>query len=182
MAYTQFDIDQQQFQRRQNTLGKIGDGIQQGIVQFQENRRRALDDRNKQLENDIQLSQAGATPEDIKSYRESGDPANILSKYAEVAKQAKQKKLEQDNLDKKLKESQINKNNRYKQSSSNVNNDYDPNTPFEDSKAGKIYAGKQKIKAREQDNQKIDQAKIPDFDFADPTIIPSQKDAEEVKN
>jgi hypothetical protein len=104
MAYiTQYDVDMQR-------QAKANQGLQTAIQGFQgmeENRQRALQTKRQQDNEAIQLAQAGASPESLKAFQETGDKSGIM---ADISKRSGMKLLQEQedrSLNQKVKKSEI---------------------------------------------------------------------------
>jgi hypothetical protein len=141
MAYiTQFEVDQQRENRRNAFADKITDGISDGFARFEENRRRALDEKRQRMNDKLKFAEAGIAPteEEAKELDSTGYSEGLLSKYADRAEKAKQRKAEEAELNRRLKESQIYANEAAATERSK---------PFMESKAGQEFIAKKNFEA-----------------------------------
>jgi hypothetical protein len=154
MAYiTQYDIDMKEQARDDANRRQFSEGLQGFVSGFESNRRQALDEKRQAFNDDIALSKMGATPDEIKTFKETGEADSIFSKHAAQSEAAKLKALRDAELDTQLKQSQINKNNNYRPASS--------------SKPDAIGIYKEKLALKEEYEKKKGAAPIPDFEVAE---------------
>lgn len=113
MAYiSQYEVDMNEDAKRNNIFKGVGQAVQNGMDWKEENRKRALLEKNAKQKEDIAFAQAGANPEIIAAARESGDLSGLQKFFSDDYSAKKLAAANALALDTDVKRSQINKNNR----------------------------------------------------------------------
>lgn len=190
MAFiSQYDIDME----KQNRMNQGLNMALQGFEGIEQNRRRALEQRRAQFDKDMQFAALGVTPteQETKEMTETGYSKGLLDRLSAPLKTVKDNEIaitgaknkkalyEADQLTKPVQ----------------MRDDYIKSIDSSKARAGqseriKIGAEQREEErriereARKIENEKkkgLQEAAITDFEVADPNVIPSSKDAEEVK-
>lgn len=164
------------------TYRALGDGVASIFDARNENRRRAVDAKKAQDLQGLQFAQAGATPELIEQANK-GDLSGIQKLYSENYQESK--KLSKDKATREADAAQagINEKNAKANYYNKKGAKSDENLTYQQ-KLDMQEATRLKGEARklEADRKKgLQDASIPDFEIASENIIPTAKDAEEIK-
>lgn len=118
MAYiTQYDIDMKEQAREDANHQNLLSGVQNFANSFEQNRRRALDEKRQGFQEDLALSKMGATADEIKGFRETGKADGIFARHSAQAEAARVKAARDDERAARKDESIIRKNNAYESTS-----------------------------------------------------------------
>lgn len=191
MAYVQDQINLWKYQEDRDTATRkgFGDALSTIAGGIQENRKRALESKRKVFDIGKEFTTAGVAPtqDELMELESTGYSQPLLDRYAPIAEQERQRKLSLSNAQNKVtlhKANQLDlpheqRDDFIKYTAGQKARGSAETEKFIRNQEAQVEAEKRRLENEKQ--AKLDEAKVQDFDFGAPDIIPTKKDAESVK-
>lgn len=143
---TQYDIDMQRQGKMDQGLGVM----LQGLQGMQEDRKRALAEKRALEAQDLSLAQSGATPEDIKAYRESGDMTGLQKFFSNSYKTKREE--DKARLDREAADSQLDREYKRSQIGLNEASAREKTLPWDQTREAQAYKSKLQLEKEQKQN------------------------------